>query len=99
MGKVKSDSRTSPCYHFKLFVAGNEPNSEKASAVVKSVCRTYLASHYKLEIIDVYKDYQAAIDNRIIAVPALIVNSPGINTTVIGSLDSAEALAKLLSLI
>ncbi len=101
MGKENSNSKKEikQKYCFKLFVAGKDPNSQKASEVLKSFCQTYITDQYKLEIIDVYENYQTAIENKITAVPTLIVQSSNINTTIIGSLDSPESLAKTLSLI
>lgn len=101
MKKVKSIKKTNDGFefYFKLFVAGEEPNSNKAIEVIKSFCRNYLSNKYELEIIDVYEDYQSAIENKIIVIPTLIIRSVKITTTIIGSLDNPEELAKTLGLI
>ena len=85
-------------YNLKLFVAGNEPNSVNAKEIVGAVCETYLKDNFSLEVIDVYKNYQTALDHKVIVVPTLMVHSSQIKTTIVGSLNNTENLAKKLGL-
>jgi len=85
-------------YSLKLFIAGNEPNSVKAKEIVQQICETYLRDKFNLDIIDVYEDYKAALDHKIMVVPALIVHSTQIKTTIVGSLNNPENLVKKLGL-
>lgn len=84
------------CYRLRLFVAGTEPNSVQARAVLTRLCETYLRDRYALEIVDVYENYQAAIEHQVVVVPTLIVESPAPVRTIVGSLsDKAKLLAAL----
>ncbi len=85
-------------YHIKLFIAGNEPNSSLAKSIVEDVCETYLKNNSVLELIDVYKNYQEALDNKIMAVPTLIVQSSQLNIKIVGSLNTTENLVKAIGL-
>lgn len=85
-----------PYYRLWLFVAGDEPNSVRARTAVARLCDVHLRGRCEIEIVDVYEDYQAAIDHKVIMVPTLIVESPLPRRTVVGSLsDEARVLAAL----
>jgi len=58
----------------------------------------YLRDHCELELIDVLKDYDLAIENRIIAVPALVVLSASSKRTLVGSLDDENELLRFLGI-
>lgn len=85
-----------PFYRLRLFIAGEEPNSARAKAILKRLCETYLRDRCEMHIVDVYQDYQAAIDHQIVIVPCLIVEAPPPARTIVGSLnDEASVLAAL----
>lgn len=90
--------RNNITYHFRLFVAGNEPNSALAKTILEEVCRTYLLHNSHLEIIDVFENYNEALNQRIMGVPTLVVSSPRLNTKIVGSLSSVKELVKMLGL-
>ena len=85
-------------YKFKLFIAGNEPNSLLAKKVGKNVCETWLKGNSSLEIIDVFENYQQAIDNKILVVPTLFVESLQGNYRIVGSLNTSINLTKSLGI-
>lgn len=85
-------------YKFKLFVAGSEPNSLLATKVVTEVCESWLKNNSSLEIIDVYENYQQAIDNKILVVPTLFVESLQGNYRIVGSLNTSINLTKSLGI-
>jgi circadian clock protein KaiB len=61
--------------HFKLYVAGNEPNSILAIINLKKLCTGALQSNYTIEIIDVFCELDVALRDKIIVTPTLIVES------------------------
>ncbi|MBW1722680.1 MAG: circadian clock KaiB family protein [Deltaproteobacteria bacterium] len=97
-GKKQGKGSGEPFFRFRLFVAGDEPNSRKARAVLKRFCENRLKGRYKIEIIDVLKDYQAALKNNILAVPTLIVVEPEPAVTIIGSLNDEHGLLAALGM-
>jgi len=94
----KIDTKKIPVYRFRLFVAGDEPNSHKARAVLARLCDTHLKDCYQMQIVDVFENYQAAIDHGVIVVPTLIVESPPPAKTIVGSLADEEKVLAVLGL-
>lgn len=83
-------------YRLRLFIAGDEPNSAQAKAALTRLCDKYLRGRCEIQIVDVFEDYQAAIDYGVSVVPTLIVESPLPARTVVGSLsDENKVLAAL----
>lgn len=85
-------------FRFRLFVAGDEPNSRKAKAVLQEFCSQVLKEEVDIQIIDVMEDYQAAINSKVVVIPTLIVDSPFPGLTIIGSLEDKEKLKACLGL-
>jgi circadian clock protein KaiB len=81
-----------PFYRLRLFVAGDEPNSLQAQAALERLCNEYLRERYELQVVDVFEDYQAAIDQHVIVVPTLIIESPPPRRVIVGSLSGPETL-------
>ncbi len=85
-----------PTVRLRLFVAGEEPNSAKARAVVARLCRERLAGRCQVEIVDVFEDFEAAIRYGVSVVPTLVVEGASSHGTIVGSLcDEAVVLAAL----
>jgi circadian clock protein KaiB len=84
-----------PFYQLRLFVAGDEPNSLRARATVERLCDENLRGRYEIQVVDVFEDYQAAIDQRVIVVPTLIIESPPPRRVIVGSLETLETLKVL----
>ena len=87
-----------PRYRLRLFVAGDEPNSVRARSVISRVCDSRLRGRYELTIVDVFVDYQAAIDWHVLMVPTLIVEAPPPQRTIVGSFRDEETLLGALGL-
>jgi circadian clock protein KaiB len=87
-----------PRYRLRLFVAGDEPNSAKARSVLARVCESHLRGRYELEVVDVFEDYQAAIDSHVLMVPTLIVEEPPPTRIVVGSFRDVDVLVDALGL-
>ncbi|GAB4374810.1 MAG: circadian clock protein KaiB [Calditrichia bacterium] len=88
----------SPFYRLWLFVAGDDPNSATAKAVVFRLCREHLRDRCDCRIIDVYENYQAAIDHGIILIPTLMVETPPPIRRMVGSLNDEQKLLEVLGL-
>ena len=94
----KNGAGEKPFYRYRLFVAGDEPNSLKARAVLARLCEAHLKDRYEMQIVDVFQDYQAAIAHGVIVVPTLIVDAPPPAKTIVGSLADEEKVLELLDL-
>lgn len=93
-----SQSGKSVPYRLRLFVAGNECNSLRAISNLKPLLEERLKGFYELQIVDVFKDYQAAIKENVLVVPTLIIESPPPRKIIVGSLTDREKLLTALGL-
>jgi len=96
--RTEDETESSPPYHLRLFIAGEEPNSMKAVRAVKELCATRLKGKCRLEIVDVLEDYQSALDNNIFFAPTLVIFSPKPQTKIVGSLNDPGKLLEALGL-
>jgi circadian clock protein KaiB len=87
-----------PGYTLKLYVTGATPNSLRAITNIKHICETYLAGNYKLEIIDVYKNEETAVEEQLIALPMLIKVSPAPQRKLIGDLSNTQKVLDVLAI-
>lgn len=86
-------------YRLRLFVAGQEPNSVKAAAILRRLCEGPLKGRSELEIVDVFQDYQTTIAHKVVAVPTLLVESPPPPRVIVGSMTDERALLCALGLL
>ncbi len=74
----------------KLYVVGDTAISERAISNLKKICAELLEDKYAIEIIDILKNPKLAVDESIVAVPALIKELPAPLRRVIGDLSDTE---------
>jgi circadian clock protein KaiB len=77
-------------YHLTLFVAGQTPKSLEAYANLKKICEGYLEGRYEIEVIDLTKHPELAIEHQILALPTLIRKLPVPMRKLIGNLSNIE---------
>lgn len=77
-------------YLLKLFVTGKTPRAETAIANIQRICDAELKGRYRLEIIDVLENPEAAETEKILATPTLIKQLPPPLRRVIGDLTDKE---------
>jgi circadian clock protein KaiB len=94
----RGKSAESPVVRLRLFVAGDEPHSRKAKAVLTRLCNEDLKNRCEIHIVDVLEDFQTAIEHHVVAVPTLIVESPPPVRTIVGSLTDEAAVRAALGL-
>lgn len=86
-------------YHFKLFIADEEPNSMSALKTLNNICENYFKKRdYTIEIIDVLKDYKKALENNILLAPTLIIITPQSQYKIVGSLEETRRFLDILGL-
>jgi circadian clock protein KaiB len=85
-------------YRLRLFVADDEPNSVRARSLLLRVCESRLCGCHDLTLVDVFVDYQAAIDHRILMVPTLIVEAPLPQRVIVGAFKDEATLLGALGL-
>jgi circadian clock protein KaiB len=65
-----------PTYVLQVFVAGEKGRSRLAVENLRKICEKELPGQYKIEVVDVSKNPRTAIDNNLIALPAVFRTLP-----------------------
>jgi circadian clock protein KaiB len=92
-GEAVSGRQQDPAeYILRLYVTGSTPRSLKAIANLKRVCEEYLHDDYDLQVIDIYKNPDAARQEQIIAAPTLIKWLPAPLRRFVGDLSNTQKL-------
>ena len=76
----------------RLYVTGSTPRSLKAISNLKRVCEEHLHDDYDLQVIDIYKNPDAAREEQIIAAPTLIKSLPAPLRRFVGDLSNTHKL-------
>jgi circadian clock protein KaiB len=82
----------------QLFVSGMSQKSMEAIGNIKRLCDTHLEGAFDLEIIDLYKNPEAANINQIVFSPSLIKQLPPPKKTLIGSFSDTDKVVKALGI-
>ena len=85
-------------YHFLLFVSGMSVKSVHAIENLRKICDTYLKDNFELQIIDISRDKEQAVNHQIIAVPTLIKTAPFTPRIILGDLSDTQKVLKILDI-
>lgn len=85
-------------FRFLLYVAGDGPNSVHAMANLRAICREYLPERHEIEVVDVLKDQERALSDKVMMTPLLVKLSPGTVRKIVGSLSQRDAVLQALDL-
>ena len=88
---LKSSPLKRAKYILRLYVTGSSARSLKAVHNLKKICEEHLPD-YDLEVIDIYKDPQAARDEQIIAAPTLVRRLPQPLRKFVGDLSNTQKI-------
>ena len=86
-------------YKFRLYVAGDTPNSVQARVNLGALCRKYLMGRYKIEVVDVLRHPNRALLEGIHMTPALVKLAPSPVRMIVGTLSGSAALMEGLGLV
>jgi circadian clock protein KaiB len=89
---VKQQHKHRAEYVLRLYVTGSSPHSLKAISNLKHVCEQHLHDDYDLQVIDIYKNPDAAREEQIIAAPTLIKRLPAPLRRFVGDLSNTQKL-------
>ena len=85
-------------YNFLLFVSGMSVKSVHAIENLRKICDAYLKDNFELQIIDISRDKEQAINHQIIAVPTLIKIAPNTPRIILGDLSDTEKVLRILDI-
>jgi circadian clock protein KaiB len=90
--------KTTGCFRFRLYIAGNTPNSVQAKANLSALCRRFLPGRYNIEVVDVQKQPNRALLEGIFMTPSLMKIAPSPTRMIVGTLSPTDALLRALGL-
>jgi circadian clock protein KaiB len=85
-------------FTFRLYIAGDAPNSLQAMANLAQLCETHLPDRHKIEIVDVLLDPKRALTESIFMTPTLVSDSPYPGHRIVGTLTHTEPILQILGL-
>ena len=85
-------------FKFRLYVAGDAPNSAQALANLTALCRAQLPDRHEIEIVDVFREPERALADRIFMTPTLLKLAPSPARRVVGTLSQTQPVLQALGL-
>ena len=79
-------------YSFRLYVAGDAPNSALARKNLYALCNEQLAGRHDIEVVDVCQEPERALTDRIFMTPALLKLAPAPARVILGALSHTQAV-------
>ena len=86
-------------FHFRLYVAGDAPNSLRAVANLRELCREHAPERHEIEIVDVIREPHRALADGVLLTPTVVRLSPGPPCRIVGNLSQRETVLATLGLI
>jgi circadian clock protein KaiB len=85
-------------FKFRLYVAGDAPNSALAVANLTALCEAHLAGRHAIEIVDVLRQPWRALEDGIFMTPTLVKLAPAPPRRIVGTLGQIQPLLQALGL-
>ena len=85
-------------FKFRLYIAGDTPNSAQALANLAALCRTHLAGRHQIEIVDVFRQPQRALADGVLMTPTLVKLAPSPVRRIVGTLSRTRTVLHALKL-
>lgn len=92
-------TKLSPVVRFRLYVAGDTPNSVLALANLNAFCDDRLHGRHDIEIVDVFKQPEEALRNGVFMTPLLVKLSPLPEKRIVGTLGTPGVVMQALVLV
>ena len=77
-------------YILRLYVTGSTSRSLKAVYNLRKICEEHLPKDYELEVIDIYKNPEAAREAQVVAAPTLVRRLPLPIRKFVGDLSNTQ---------
>ena len=89
---IKGSALKRAKYILRLYVTGSTGRSLKAVYNLRKICEEHLPNDYELEVIDIYKDPEAAREAQIVAAPTLVKRLPLPIRKFVGDLSNTQKI-------
>lgn len=85
-------------FKFRLYVAGDAPNSAQAHANLTALCHTHLPGRHEIDVVDVFREPKRALADGIFMTPTLVKLTPSPAQSIVGTLSQTQAVLLALGL-
>jgi circadian clock protein KaiB len=85
-------------FKFRLYVAGDAPNSALAVANLAAICREHLPDRHHIEVVDVFREPKRALAEGIFMTPTLVKLAPSPAQRIVGTLSQTQPVLQALGL-
>jgi circadian clock protein KaiB len=85
-------------FQFCLYVTDDTSNSRQAIANLRAICNRYLEGRHKIELIDVFREPDRAMEDRVFMTPTLVKLAPGPVERIVGTLSQTNLVLQVLGL-
>ncbi len=85
-------------FKFRLYVAGDAPNSAQALANLRTLCRVHLPDRHQIEVVDVFREPKRALADGIFMTPTLVKLAPSPVRSIVGTLSQMPPVLRALGL-
>jgi circadian clock protein KaiB len=87
-----------PKYKFRLYIAGDTENSAQAFSNLTVLCEKHLANRHEIELVDVFREPDRALADRIFMTPTLVKLNPAPIQRIVGTLSQTQSVIQALGL-
>jgi circadian clock protein KaiB len=85
-------------FKFRLYVAGDALNSAQAVANLDALCRANLPDRHHIEIVDVFREPERALADRVFMTPTLVKLAPAPVRKIVGTLTQTRTVLQALGM-
>lgn len=93
-----SDCASTTKHKFMLFVSGMSVKSGHAIENLRKICDKHFPGDYELEIVDISRDKEQAVNYQIVAIPTLIKTNPEPQRIILGDLSDTQKVLRILNI-
>jgi len=86
-------------FRFRLYVAGDAPNSVQAIGNLRAFCRAHLKDRFEIDVVDVFREPRQALMENVFMTPTLVTLAPLPVRRIVGTLSDAEAVRLALGVV
>ena len=85
-------------FSFRLYMAGDAPNSLEALANLRRMCEQYLPKRHEIELVNVFRQGKRALADGVFLTPSLVRLSPHPVRRIVGTLSDTRTVLQALGL-
>jgi circadian clock protein KaiB len=97
-GKVEAPITTVEVVRFRIYVAGEAPNSVLAVRNLRALCAAHFDDNFSIEVVDVLLSPERAWGDGVMVTPTTRRITPSASAPIIGSLSDLQAVLRVFGL-